>query len=221
MTSESVESRSRTSSGAAVVALGDGPARYLADAWSRLVELEGGEADALEALDHPDSGFLVNLRREGLSSGAGSVESRQRSKKDEEAYGLTEKIREGLRHLGADGRLLGTGLFVGTGQRQDIPPELWANAKFEFASGRLMSGKFEYHVVTLREPEGSAAENDLDITIRDWLSDRRLQLGDEKKSALQAAARVAFGDAFTVRAFNTAYSAVYERKRGRPEKRNK
>jgi hypothetical protein len=215
--SESSGSGSRASSGAAVVALRQAPARFLAEAWSRLVALKGGEAEAIEALDHPDPAFLVFIRRDNLSRGRRSIEDQQQGRKDEEAYGLTAKIKVDLRSLGAERRFLGTGLYVGTGLRQDIPSELWESAEFDFTSGRITSGKFEYDAVTLREPEGSPA--DLDKTIRDWLSDRRLQLGDEKKTVLRDAARKAFGDTFTVRAFNAAYSAVYERKRGRPEKK--
>ena len=166
-------------------------------------------------------GILVYYRREVLSSGVGSVESRQESHKDEEAHELNEKIIESLRCLAAEWRLLGAGLYVGTGLRQDIPLELWANAKFEFGSGRIISGKFEYNAVTLWEPEISPAEDDLETAIRNWLSDRRDRHGEEKKHTLQDDARNKFGESFTVRVFNAAYSGVYKRKRGRPETKKK
>ena len=117
--------------------------------------------------------------------------------------------------------MLGSGVYLGTGLQQDIPSELWADAKFEFTSGRIISDKFEYRGVKLQEPERSPAEGALVNVIRDWLEERRLLRDDEKKSVLRDAAREAFGDAFRVRIFNAAYSAVYRRKLGRPEKRNK
>ena len=221
MTSDSADSRLRTSTDAAVVPLRQAPSRFVADAWSRLVSLTGNEAEAVEALNRPDPGFITYYRRQALSFGVMSAIQRQKAQTDEEIWQLTQEILDSLRNLGLHGRFLSTGLFIGTGLRQDIPPELWANATFEFGSGRLVSGKFEYHTVTLRETETSLAEDDLENAIREWLVDRRVRRGDEKKSPLQAAARDAFGDGFTVRVFNAAYSAVYERKRGRPEKRNK
>lgn len=117
-----------------------------------LINLKGGEAQAVEALDHPDPAGLVQYRREKLQHGNGSSQQQQQWRKYEEAYLLTEKIMEGLRNLGTEGGVLGSGLYVGTGLRQDIPSELWASAKFDFMSGRVLSGKFEYHAVNCGSP---------------------------------------------------------------------
>ena len=211
----------QTSARAAAVALLQAPERFLGDAWSKLVALKGSEDQALYALDHPDSGWVVYYRRGALSHGAPSVQFSQQAQEREEIYRLTEMIIEGLRNLGAEGRLIATGLYVGAGLRQDIPSDLWAKAKIEFAAGGVTSGKFEYHAVTMREPKKTADEDGLIEAIRAWIDNRRRQHGEEKKRALREAAREAFGDAFTVRAFNAAYTAAYGRKRGRPKKRNK
>lgn len=95
------------------------------------------------------------------SAGVGSVESRQEAQKNEEAHELNEKIIERLRCLAAEGRLLGAGLYVGTGLRQDIPLELWANARFELdpdGSYRENSNITPSHCGSQRTPR---AEDDL------------------------------------------------------------
>jgi hypothetical protein len=218
---DSLGIEARAGASAVPAVLRESPARFLPDAWARLVVLKGNPAEALDALDHPDSGLLVHYRREFLAQGAGSAESRQRAARDEEIYLLTEKIVADFRNLGAEGRLIATGLYVGTGLRQEFPLELWADAKVEFAAGRVTSGNFEYHAVTVREAEHIADEDTLIGRIRAWLEARRCEHGEEKKSALLKAAGQEFGDELTVRTFNSGYSAAYGRKRGRPGKRNK
>ena len=63
-----------------------------------------------------------------------------------------------------------------------------------------------------------AAEDDPAAAIRAFIEERRRRQGDETKKALREAAREKFGEAFTVRRFDAAYSAVYGHRRGRPNK---
>ncbi len=124
-------------------------------------------------------------------------------------------------------RLAASGLFARTGLRQEIPPELWADGKIEFAAGRLTLGEFAYAAVTVGEAAipgfkpgtaPPAVQDDPAAAIRAFIEERRRRQGDEIKKALREAAREKFGEAFAVRRFDAAYAAVYGRRRGRPEK---
>ena len=199
----------------AEVRLREAPARYFPDAWAKLVELTKGETQALHALDHPDPGFLAHYRR--------SSRSTDPQHKEEKIYELVQKIISNLCMLGAERTFLASGIYAQTGLHQDIPSGLWAatNAKIEFTTDQVALGEYKYCDVAVREPKASVAQDDLDKPIRDWLEERLRQRGAEKKQALLGAAREAFGDACTVRAFDAAYAVVYGRKRGRPRIMNK
>ena len=200
----------------AEVRLREAPARFFADAWAMLVFLKKGEGQALAALGQRNTGFLVYMGIEAMESGAMSSERKQKTRDEQKADELIQRLLADFRRFAADGRLIGSGIFVGTGKRQDIPCELLADAEIEFPKDRVTSGKLEYCAVRVREPETPTAESDPIKPIQEWVEERRRQRGAEKKQALQEAAREAFGDACTVRAFEAAYAAVYGRKRGRP-----
>ncbi|HKN31432.1 MAG TPA: hypothetical protein VJY34_27575 [Roseiarcus sp.] len=222
MKSDSTSARGGVARGAPIK-LRDAPAFLFADDFARLAALKGGEAGALDALDRPDPGILAFYRREALAFSALSVGQRQEAEAREDADLLARKLVARFRESAASGRLAAAGLFARTGLRQEIPPEFWADAKIEFAAGRLTLGEFAYAAVTVREaapnePAPPPAQGDSAAAIRAFLDDRRRRRGDELKKALREAARERFGEAFTVRRFDAAYSAVYGRRRGRPEK---
>ncbi len=222
MKSDSTSARGGVARGAPIK-LRDAPAFLFADDFARLAALKGGEAGALDALDRPDPGILAFYRREALAFSALSVGQRQEAEAREDADLLARKIVARFRESAAAGRLVAAGLFARTGLRQEIPPELWAEVKIEFAAGRLTLGEFAYAAVTVREaaadePAPPAAEDDPAAALRAFLEDRRRRQGDEFKKALREAAREKFGEACTVRRFDAAYSAAYGRRRGRPNK---
>ena len=128
-------------------------------------------------------------------------------------------MHEDLRVLGAKGRIIAFGLYLGTGLRQAIPPELWATAKVAFGAGSVVSNGFVYHNVTLELAAASVDVESTAFTMSAWLDQRHAQRGEESKKILQEAAREKFGEAFTVRTFNKAYGDCYKRPRGRPAKR--
>ncbi len=214
MTSDSTSATGAAARGAPMK-LRDAPASFFADDFGRFA--------ALEPLDRPDPGILAFHRREALAFGALSVGRREEAEAQEEADLMARKLVAGFRDLAAAGRLAAAGLFARTGLRQEIPPELWADGKIEFAAGRLTLGEFAYAAVTVSEvaPEElapPAVPDDPAAALRAFLEDRRRRKGDEIKKALRQAARETFGETFTVRRFDAAYSAVYGRRRGRPEK---
>jgi hypothetical protein len=222
MTSDSTGARGGVARGAPIK-LRDAPALLFADDFARLAALKGGEKEALEAVDRPDPGMLAFIRREALSSCALAAGRRQELEAQEHADLLARKLVARFRDSVAAGLLAAAGLFARTGLRQEIPPELWADAKIEFAAGRLTSGEFAYAAVTVHEaaadePVPPAAEDDPAAAISAFLEDRRRGRGDEFKKALREAAREMFGEAFPVRRFDAAYSAAYGRRRGRPNK---
>jgi hypothetical protein len=197
--------------------LSEAPALLFAKVWSRGVSLKGGEEQALQALDHPDPAIIVHRRREFLEANRNDSERRRAALAKEEAYVLIMDLISNLRNLGAKGRIIASGLYAGTGQRQLIPAELWPAAKIDFAAGRLRSEGYVYDFVTVQratEPVETIAKK---MSAR--LLERRTQQGDETKKVLRAAMGEEFGKEFTTRAFNDAYSACYERTRGRPKKR--
>ena len=218
------------------IRLRDAPASLFAEEFKRLAALKGGEAKALEALDRPDPGIIVFYRREALAFGALSLGQREAAEAQENADALARKLVADFRESAAAGRLAASGLFARTGLRQEIPPELWADGKIEFAAGRLTLGvpglnpRIAYAAVTVGEAalpgldQGTAppgAEEDPAAALRAFIEERRRAQGDEIKKALREAAREQFGEAFTVRRFDAAYAAVYGRSRGRPEKSTK
>jgi len=219
MTSDSTSARGGVARGAPIN-LRDAPASLFADDFARLAALKGGEAEALEALDRPDPGILAFYRREASAFGALSVGRRQEAEAQEDADLLARTLVARIRDSAAAGLLAAAGLFARTGLRQEISPELWAEAKIEFAAGRLTLGEFAYAAVTVipGTSPGTAAQDDAAQAIRAFIAERRRRQGDELKKALREAAREKFGEAFTVRRFDAAYSAVYGRRRGRPSK---
>ena len=219
MTSDSTSARGGVARGAPIN-LRDAPASLFADDFARLAALKGGEAEALEALDRPDPGILAFYRREALAFGALSVGRRQEAEAQEDADLLARTLVPRIRDSAAAGLLAAAGLFARTGLRQEISPELWAEAKIEFAAGRLTLGEFAYAGVTVSAaaPDEPAAQDDPAAALSAFLEDRRRRQGDELKKALREASRERFKEAFTVRRFDAAYAAVYGRRRGRPNK---
>jgi hypothetical protein len=100
------------------IKLSEAPALLFAKVWSRIVSLKGGKEQALEALDHPDPAILVVQRRRFLEANRNDSEHRRAALAREEAYALISELISNLRNLGAEGRIIASGLFAGTGQRQ-------------------------------------------------------------------------------------------------------
>jgi len=164
MKSDSTSARGGAARGGPIK-LRDAPAFLFADDFARLAALKGGEAEALDALDRPDPGILAFYRREALAFGALSFEQREAAQAQEDADLLARTLVARIRDSAAAGLLAAAGLFARTGLRQEIPPELWAEVKIEFAAGRLTLGEFAYAAVTVREaaadePAPPAAEDD-------------------------------------------------------------
>jgi hypothetical protein len=197
--------------------LSEVPALLFANVWSRIVSLKGGEEQALQALDQPDPAIIVHCRREFLKANRNDSERQRVASAKEEAFALISELISNLRNLGAERRIIASGLYAGTGQHQTIPAELWPAAKIDFGAGRLRSGGYVYDFVTVQrvtEPVETITKK-----MSERLLERRAQQGEESKKVLQAAMGEEFGKEFTTRAFNDAYRACYERTRGRPKKR--
>ncbi len=197
--------------------LSEVPALLFAKVWSRIVSLKGGEEQALQALSHPDDAFFVISRRQFLEANRNDSERRRAALAGEEAYALISELISNLRNLGAKGRIIASGLYAGTGQRQLVPAELWPAAKIDFAACKLSSGTFVYNYVTVKRVTEPVETITKKMSAR--LLERRAQRGDESKKVLQAAMGEEFGKEYTTRAFNDAYGACYKRTRGRPKKR--
>ncbi len=215
MTSNSLPVAARPAAkDAAPVLLGDAPAAFLGEAFARVAALKGGAAAAVQALDHPDPGILVFYRRQGLEAGLAPT-ARLEALAAEEASRLAEALIADFRRLVAEGRLAASGVFAASGMRQPIAAELWPMARIEFAATRMTSGALAYEGVTISAAE--ARPSDPAEAVRAWLGRRRREKGEELRKILIEAARRELGEAFTVRRFDAAYAALYERKRGRPK----
>ena len=186
--------------------------------WARLVELRGGEAKALEAMDRPDPAFLVFYRQEMLSIAKPDSELKMKALRDEEADGLVTSILAELRRLGAIGRIVASGILANSCERQTIPTEFWEQANVRINTGLLISGAFECHHVRLALGANGATEEDQVAKVAAWLKRRRAEKGDEPKKVLGKVAEGEFGPRLTTREFNSAYSQCYGRVRGRPRK---
>jgi len=123
-------------------------------------------------------------------------------------------VEEGL----ISGRLNGEGIFSGTGQHQSIPTKIWPELILNFETGEAKGKIGCYFHVLISEP---AARVDLQSRIVRWLKKRLLGVGPELKKELDHAARAEFGETHQVRAFNDAYSEVYQHERGRPKQSKK
>src|SRR5258706_10594495 len=130
--------------------LSEAPALLFAKVWSRIVSLKGGEEKALEALDHPDHAISVICRRQFLEANRNDSEQRRAALAGEEAYPLISGLISNLRNLGAKGRIIASGLYAGTGQRQSVPAELWPAANIDFGACKLSSETFVYNYVTVK-----------------------------------------------------------------------
>ena len=104
------------------IKLSEAPALFFANAWSRIVSLKDGEEKASQALDHPDPAISVIYRRQFLEANRNDSEQRRAALAGEEAYALISELISNLRNLGAEGRIIASGLYAGTGQRQLVRP---------------------------------------------------------------------------------------------------
>ncbi len=133
------------------IKLSEAPALLFAKVWPRIVSLKGGEEQALQALDHPDDAIFVISRRQFLEANRNDSEQRRAALAGAEAYPLISELISNLRNLGAEGRIIASGLYAGTGLRQWVPAELWPAAKIDFAACKLSSGTFVvYNYVTVK-----------------------------------------------------------------------
>jgi predicted RNase H-like nuclease len=82
------------------------PARFLNTDWLRLMELNGSETNAIEALSHPDPGMLVYYRRQVTAAGPEALAA-------EDIYALVEKMIASFRELGASGQSSAMGSIRG------------------------------------------------------------------------------------------------------------
>ena len=193
------------------IKLRDAPARLLNTAWLRLMDLKGSDAKAVGTLSHPDPGMLAYYRRQVIAAGRGGPEALAA----EDIYALAEKMIASFRELGASGQIIGDGIYSWTGLRQPIPPELWP-VRFDFEANKASIDKFSYSHVTIdQHPAGH--QGDVVARIAAWLTQHQLEYGKAPKKKLAADARAEFGSGYTERAFNEAYKAVYQRRRGRPK----
>lgn len=176
------------------IKLSEAPAHFFADDWARLASLKGGEAKALEALGHPDPGLLIFYRRQRLELNLGTPASRVAAMAEEEADALVHRLRDGLCALGSEERIVASGLYVGTGQRQAIPWEFWATAEIDFGAGTVSANGFAYHNVRAERANAPADAESVATAMRAWLDRRRAKHGDElKKKLIEAARRVRRG----------------------------
>jgi hypothetical protein len=194
------------------IKLRDAPARFLKTDWLRLMELKGSDAKALQTLSHPDPGMLAYYRRQVIAAGRGGPEAQAQ----EEIYALVEKMIASLQELGASGQIIGDGIYSWTGLRQPIPPEFWPDLKFAFEANKASNDKFSYSHVTIDQHDSAGSQGDIVARIVAWLT-QQPENGKAPKKMLAADARAEFGGGYTERAFNEAYKAVYQRRRGRPK----
>ena len=176
------------------------------------MELKGSDAKAVETLSHPDPGMLVYYRRQVIAAGRGGPEALAA----EDIYALAEKMIASFRELGASGQIIGDGIYSWTGLRQPIPPEFWPDLKFDFEANKASNDKFSYSHVTIDQDDPAGSQGDIVARIVAWLTQPRPENSKAPKKMLAADARAEFGGGYTERAFNDAYKAVYQRRRGRP-----
>jgi hypothetical protein len=196
------------------IKLRDTPARFLKTDWLRLMVLKGSDAKAVETLSHPDPGMLVCCRHELIAAGRGGPEAQAQAQED--IYALVEKMIASFQELGASGQIIGLGIYSWTGLRQPIPPEFWPDLKFDFEANKASNDKFSYSHVTIDQDDPAGSQGDFVARIVAWLTQHRPENGKAAKKMLAADARAEFGGGYTERAFNEAYKAVYQRRRGRP-----
>jgi hypothetical protein len=194
------------------IKLRDAPARFLNTAWLRLMELKGSDAKAVETLSHPDPGMLVYYRRQVIAAGRGDPEAQAQ----EVTSALVEKMIVSFRELGASCQIIGDGIYSWTGLRQPIPPEFWPNLRFDFEANKASNDKFSYSHVNIDQDGAAGPQGDIVARIVAWLTQHRPENSKAAKKVLAPNARAEFGSGYTERAFNEAYKAVYQRRRGRP-----
>jgi len=96
----------------------------MAPEWAELVALKGSPAQALDAISRPEPGIIGYYRRLTLVEGSNSPAGRAAMEEQEAVYRLAESMRDAFKAMLASGRLIGTGIYRGTGLRQQAPPEV-------------------------------------------------------------------------------------------------
>jgi hypothetical protein len=156
--------------------------------------------------------MLVYYRRQVIAAGRGGQEALAQ----EDISALAETMITSFRELGASGQIIGHGIYSWAGLRQPIPLELWPDLRFDFEANKASNDEFSYSHVTIDQDDPAGPQGDVVARIAAWLTQHRSENGKAPKKILAADARAEFGSGYTERAFNEAYKAVYQRRRGRP-----
>ncbi len=200
-----------------VIPLRDAAMRFLADDWAKLVALTGSNTKAHETLIIPEPGITGFYRMVILQRLTLSAEDRANHEREATAVELAETLRVRINDMLTSGRLIGSGIFSGTGQHQNAPPEVWSDLALNFERGEAEGKIGLYMHVVVSEAASAPDADELRVRMVEWLARRRDEYDAEKKQALIDFAREEFGKAFRVQAFNAAFREVYGHKRGRPE----
>jgi hypothetical protein len=197
------------------IPLREAPARFLTADWEKLVEIAESVPKAMAMLSNHEPGIIGFYRSGVIGAGDGLPHHH----KTEQAYLLSEKMKDDFKTICAAGKLVGEGIYSGTDQRQEIPAEIWNELVIHFESNQITSKRGTYHYVMIRT--AAAVEDDLRAQLVAWLTQRLSERGSESRKILVDAALEKFQGSYRVRTFNDAYGDVYGHVRGRPRRAQK
>ena len=186
------------------------------DHWNELVSACGGRQAALGMISSQEDGmFVLTRRRAAEQPGRVGAAAREQERLAGWAKGMVDGFRASL----IGGERIATGMQPPSIDRVAVPGELCSTLVLDFVKGTAKGGGYEFRQIRVFEANDlRQTEPKTEKQIAAWLGKRREQRGSEAKKILAEAARRAFGNEFSTRAFDAAYRRVYQRKRGRPRR---
>lgn len=196
------------------LSLRDALERFAApDLWTAFVAGFDNVGEARVALFRAVEDTNIHAYYRNQAAALGDADARNSSAQLQSAKPLIDGFRERVQA----GELIMTCLQPPSLTRERFPAQLWQKLHFNLGDNSATGCGYRLEDIQVSlSPE--AEVQDVTRCCEIWLRRRRAELGDEPKDVLSHEARVEFGDALSVRAFNEAYHRVYGRQRGRPRR---
>lgn len=168
--------------------------------WKKLVDLCGSPAQAISEISIPSLAYFAH--RANLPPPTIVL-----------ANSLVERFLARLRQ----GECTATGYDPNKRCRTELQPEDWGRCQLNFAEDQAFTGAQNFtHIRVFRRDDRPESAKLLDELVS-WLRERQTQ-GESRRGVLEGEAEKRFGPALTTRIFAAAYTAVFNKKRGRPRK---
>ncbi|MDA8048579.1 MAG: hypothetical protein M0002_00955 [Rhodospirillales bacterium] len=193
------------------VPLSAAPERFFDQSrWTEVLGCYPDRAQAIDAISRSDPGLLRYYQQQAAATGS------PRARFDDGLAHTREALVSEFKARLTAGELVATGIQPPSVTRGTIPAELWDTLQPDFVHSAASGAGFTFVAIRVAESEAASQRDDVIGECIAWLQARRQTHGEELKKGLWPLASSRFAARLTTRSFDLAYSAVYQRTRGRP-----